>query len=98
MSNRNYENQILDDSIDITEDQPVVKTDEEKRELYGVVTNCLRLNIRKTPDKDSEVVVIATCLDELRVDPTASTDDWYAVCTASGMEGFCMKKFVAIRQ
>lgn len=25
-------------------------------------------------------------------------DDWYAVCTAAGIEGFCMKKFVAVRQ
>lgn len=27
-----------------------------------------------------------------------SNDDWYAVCTAAGIEGFCMKKFVAVRQ
>lgn len=24
--------------------------------------------------------------------------NWYAVCTATGIEGFCMKKFVAVRQ
>ena len=39
-----------------------------------------------------------TCLDELKIDPATSTDDWYAVCTVTGIEGFCMKKFVAVRQ
>lgn len=76
MSNRNYENQILEDSIEVIEDQPVIETDEAVHEMYGVVTNCLRLNIRKTPDKDSEVVVIVTCLDELRIDPAASNNEF----------------------
>lgn len=25
-------------------------------------------------------------------------DDWYAVCTVAGIEGFCMKKFIAVRE
>lgn len=98
MSNKNYEDQVLADSVEIIEDEPVIETEEINHELYGVVTNCLRLNIRKKPDKDSSVVVVVTCLDELKIDTDTSTDDWYAVCTASGIEGFCMKKFIAIKQ
>lgn len=67
-----------------------------EEEIIGIVTDCLKLNIRKAPNKDSEIVVVVTCLEELRIDPSASTDDWYAVCTVSGIEGFCMKKFVAV--
>lgn len=98
MSNRNYENPVVDDSAEIVEDTPVTETVEEVAEVFGVVTDCLRLNIREKPTKDSTVVTIVTCLDELKIDPDNSTDDWYAVCTASGVEGFCMKKFVAVRQ
>lgn len=98
MSNRNYENPVVDDSAEIVEDTPVIETDEKVAEVFGVVTDCLRLNIREEPTKDSAVMAIVTCLDELKIDPDNSTDDWYAVCTASGVEGFCMKKFVAVRQ
>lgn len=100
MSNRNYENPVVDDSAEIVEDTPVTETEavEEVAEVFGVVTDCLRLNIREEPTKDSAVVTIVTCLDELKIDLDNSTDDWYAVCTASGVEGFCMKKFVVVRQ
>lgn len=99
MSNRNYENPVLDDSAEIAEDTPVVEaTEEAVADVFGVVTDCLKLNIREEPTKDSAVVAIVTCLDELKIDVNTSTDDWYAVCTASGIEGFCMKKFVAVRQ
>lgn len=98
MSNRNYENPVVDDSAEIVEDTPVTETVEEVAEVFGVVTDCLRLNIREEPTKDSAVMAIVTCLDELKIDPDNSTDDWYAVCTAPGIEGFCMKKFVAVRQ
>lgn len=98
MSNRNYENPVVDDSAEIVEDTPVTEVVEEVAEIFGVVTDCLRLNIREEPTKDSAVVTILTCLDELKIDLDNSTDDWYAVCTASGVGGFCMKKFVAVRQ
>lgn len=73
-------------------------TDSKTEKVIGVVTDCLKLNIRQRPYKDSEVVAIAACLDELSIDIEASTNDWYAVCTVTGIEGFCMKKFVAVRQ
>lgn len=98
MSHKRYEDHVLDDSAEIAEDTKVEEIEEVAEEIVGVVTDCLKLNIRKEPRKDSEVAAIVTCLDELRIDPDASTDDWYAVCTAAGIEGFCMKKFVAVRQ
>ena len=98
MSYKHPEDSILNDANDIAEDAVVEEIEEAVEDIIGVVTDCLKLNIRKEPDKDSEVVVVVTCLDELKIDPDASTDDWYAVCTVAGIEGFCMKKFVAVRQ
>lgn len=94
MSHKYHEDPVLTDPVEIAEDEKI----EAVEDIIGVVTDCLKLNIRKEPNMDSEVVVVVTCLDELRIDPETSTDDWYAVCTVAGIEGFCMKKFVAVRQ
>lgn len=92
MSNKNYKDTIVrDDSIETAEDK-------QQETVIGVVTDCLKLNIRKEPCKDSEVAAIVNCLDELSIDTEASVDGWYAVCTATGIEGFCMKEFVAVRK
>lgn len=98
MSHTHHEDPVLVDSTEIAEDIRVEENEEVVKDIIGVVTDCLKLNIRKEPNKDSDVVVIVTCLDELKIDLDASTDDWYAVCTVTGIEGFCMKKFVAVRQ
>ena len=66
--------------------------------VIGVVVNCLSLNIRENASADSKAIAEAKALDELKIDTNKSTDDWYAVCTVAGIEGFCMKKFVAIRE
>lgn len=68
------------------------------KDIIGIVTDCLRLNIYQKPDEDSEIVTTVTCLDELCIDMTASFEGWYSVCTVVGIEGFCKKKYVAVRQ
>lgn len=99
MSHKRYEDLVLDDSNEIAEDIQTEETENSNEVgMIGVVTDCLRLNIRSEPSKEARIITVATCLDELMVYPEMSTDDWYAVCTAAGIEGFCMKKFVAIRQ
>ncbi len=98
MSHTHHEDPVLVDSTEIAEDIRVEENEEAVEDVIGVVTDCLKLNIRKEPNKDSDVVVVVTCLDELKIDPDNSTDEWYAVCTVTGIEGFCMKKFVAVRQ
>lgn len=89
---------MLDDSDEIVENEPVEKIEETVCEITGVVTDCHKLNIRERPDKNSEVVTIVNCLEKLTIYPDASTDDWYAVRTASGIDGFCMKKYISIIQ
>ena len=86
MTKEIYENSVLDDSAEAIENRVFIDF------------LCLKLNIREKPTKDSRVVTVVTCLDELEIDMGDSNDDWYAVCTATGIEGFCMKKFVAVRQ
>lgn len=98
MCNKNQEDLVFDDSDEIVENEPVEKIEETVCEITGVVTDCLKLNVREKPDKDAEVVTIVNCLDKLNVYLDESTDDWYAVRTASGIDGFCMKKYISIIQ
>lgn len=92
MSNKNYEDAVvLDDSIAVAEDS-------QQEKVIGIVTDCIKLNIREKPSKDSSVVAVVNCLDELRINNEDSTSDWYAVCTATGIDGYCMRKFVAVRR
>ena len=85
MSNEIHEKSVPDTSAEIVEEQETELCEDAARNVIGVVTDCLKLNIREKPSMDSKVVTVVTCLDE-------------AVCTAAGIEGFCMKKFVAVRQ
>lgn len=98
MSNEIHEKSVLDVSTETVEEQETELCEDAARNVIGVVTDCLKLNIREKPSMDSKVVTVATYLDELEIDMGDSNDDWYAVCTAAGIEGFCMKKFVAVRQ
>lgn len=64
----------------------------------GVVTECVRLNVRKTPSADGEIAAIIDCLTSVVVDLESSTDEFYKISSANGIEGFCMKKYIALRR
>ena len=64
----------------------------------GVVTECVRLNIRETPSADGDVVAVIDLLTEVVVDLEGSTDEFYKISTATGVKGFCMKKYIALRR
>lgn len=68
-----------------------------KSPVIGVVTDCVRLNIRKEPSIDAPVVCEVPALSKLMVDFDKSSEEWVVVCTEDGIEGFCMKKYVAIK-
>lgn len=96
MSKRNHEKTVADSITENISDALPSRATEELNEVFGIVSDCLRLNIRTAPSKDSTVKTVASFLDELKIDYANSTDEWYAVCTASGIDGFCMKNFINI--
>lgn len=73
-----------------TENMEIVKAEP----MIGIVVGCKNLNVRKTPSPDAEIVQIIECGSEVMIDAGKCTDDFHAVCTASGAEGYCMKKFI----
>ena len=65
--------------------------------VEGVVANCAKLNVRAEPDAYADVVYVLDVMSEIAIDVSKSTNEWFKVCTASGVEGYCMRKFVDAR-
>lgn len=60
----------------------------------GRVFGCTSLNVRKAPKTNAMVICTINCHAEVEIDELESTDDFYKIFTASGIEGYCMKKFI----
>ena len=63
----------------------------------GTVTDCNRLNVRKDPNPNAEIICEVPAATDLMIDEEQSTDTFYKVFTAAGVEGYCMKRFVTIK-
>lgn len=101
-SQNRRENRFI--SVDLAEksDYSAVETHEENAievevEKIGIVTDCERLNVREAPVSDAKILIEIPALSEVLIDEKESTDAFYKICTASGVQGFCMKKFISVR-
>lgn len=106
MSKRNYTNyakkfdekpveqEVVDTVVEPVEAEPAET--ETVVTLYGIVSGCNSLNIRKEPNRDADVLCVENLKSVLVVDLNTSADEWYAVCTKEGIEGFCMKQYVTL--
>lgn len=65
--------------------------------MFGIVSGCLHLNVRKEPSIAAPIHCLIPRSAEVRIEETESTGEFYKICTASGIEGFCMKKFITVR-
>ena len=64
--------------------------------IISIVTNCVRLNVRETPIITAKILSEVDVNSKLMIDKTESTEEWFKVYTETGIEGFCMKKFITI--
>ena len=83
--------------------ETLVKTEEHISEpelsvepVYGKVAGCERLNVRSEATKDSDIVCTIDEETEVMVNLDESTVDWYKVCLADGIEGYCLAEFISI--
>lgn len=111
MSNRNYTNyskpakKVPKPEVPFEVNESVKETEiiapiapEPKKTARGVVVGCFNLNVRTGPRKDFDVICEIPSESEVEIDESESFEDFYKICTASGVEGFCMKKFIEIRE
>lgn len=76
--------------------EPVVE--ETTKFVVGTVVGCTSLNVRAMPDRKAEVISILMSDTEVQVAADESLDEWYHVFTASGLDGFCMKNYIACKE
>lgn len=65
--------------------------------VTGEVANCYKLNIRVAPVANARIEAIVDAGTKLTINVNESTDDWFKITTESGVNGYCMKKFVDAR-
>lgn len=83
--------------IDTTEEEPEVIDEVVKPEVVGVIIDCMKLNVRKTPNPYGEIIGTIDVDSEVTINDAESTNEFYKICTAAGVEGFCVKKFIQVK-
>ena len=90
------------ESNDIQDTQNELEIDENNNRniAQATIIGYTKLNVRKNPSKDSEVVCIITKDSSVTVNYDESTEDFYKVYVNVDnvpYEGFCMKEFISIK-
>lgn len=62
--------------------------------VKGIVANCAKLNVRANPSINAEIVDVLDVMTEIQIDVNKSNNEWLKIYTATGNEGYCMRKFV----
>ena len=104
MSKKSYSNyskpeEVVETPVEETvveEIEDIVFEETEPVQL-GVVTNCVRLRVRNEADANSDILGEIDALSVVQIELSESTDEFYKVCTASGLDGYCMKKFITLK-
>ena len=80
--------------------EPEVLTPVEESEqpvINAVVVNCAKLNVREEPAPKAAVVAIIDASNEVAVYEDESFGNYYKVCTAAGIEGYCVKDYLQLK-
>ena len=103
----NYNKKMADQQISIDENINVNPVSENENvdtipepvatePTVGIVVDCSRLNVRAKPRVDANVICVIERNSKVVIDEKDSTKNFYKICTAVGVEGYCMKQFVNI--
>lgn len=68
-----------------------------KKNVIGIVNNCTSLNVRANPNLAAPIITTIPVGTEVMIDDTHSTSDFYKVCNAAGIEGYCVKRYIKIQ-
>lgn len=83
-----------------SEDEVVVKDINETEELsnptMGIVSDCKKLRVRNYPELEANVICEIEVGSKVVIDENKSTEEFYKVCTETGIDGYCMKRFIKV--
>lgn len=98
MKTYNNEKEVSEAVVEETTEELIEETAEELKPsaVLGVVTECIKLRVRKTPEVSDNILCEINFASEVLVDLNESTDEFYKVTTEAGVEGYCMKQYINI--
>lgn len=101
MSKKNYDKTETVEQIENPIEETPIETEPveqltESEPIEGTV-NCEKLNVRSDATIDSEPVGVINRDSKVFIYEDESTEEFYKVCTATGLEGYCMKKFISVQ-
>ena len=97
--NINSTEEIVNEFVDETVENSSKETTEEDivLEVLGVVTGCNLLNVRSQPEADSDVITVIPIDSIVTISDVNASQDFYKVLIGD-LEGYCMKKFIKIKE
>lgn len=85
--------EVSSDSVVETVETPEV-SDVPPIPTVGTVVDCSKLNIRQTPSLTAKILTVINVGDTVEITESKSTDEWYHVCTSTGVVGYARREFV----
>ena len=82
------------ESLEPVTEEPSAGDSSIATRYLGIVFGCEKLNVRKEPSINSYAVCQFPCNMEVKIIKDKSVEDWFYVCNAAGVEGYCMKKYI----
>lgn len=76
---------------------PVEETEESSEPVTAIVVDCAKLNVREEPAPKASVVAVIDASNEVVIYEDESFGNYYKVCTASGIEGYCVKDYLKLK-
>lgn len=88
--------EVVNEAVETEEPVKEVVAKPASKTVYGVVTGCSKLRIRKSASVSAPVLLEINAGTKVAIDKRQSHKDWYKVCTEDGADGFCMKQFITL--
>ena len=79
-------------AVDLVDE--IVETKTVSNIVDGMVVGCAKLNVRAEASLFADVIYTLNAQSEIEIDIEKSNKDWFYICTATGIEGYCMRKYV----
>ena len=84
-------------SVSEPEETPAANAVSKSEPIAGIVDNCIRLNVREKPSVDAEILTALEVGSEVRILKDETENGFYKVCTASGLDGYCMCEYIMLK-
>ena len=100
MSKKNYNKTETVEQVENPIEETPIETEPiepAKPEPIEGTVGCEKLNVRSDATVDSEPVGVIARDSKVFIYEDESTEEFYKVCTATGLEGYCMKKFISVQ-